>query len=329
MIKKKIAQEIFSQIKKSKKILLALHVSPDADSVASVLAMDLFLERMGKKTKIISFSSLPQRLFYLPGIEKIEILDFRKINFSEFDLFIALDIAAERMITRSQFPKSFPKNFQIINIDHHLTNTKFGDINLVRYLSSTAEILLEIFKVWKIKIDNNLASLLFAGFFSDTGCFQYSNTTAETLVKAATLMKKGASLDENVLYGLRSYSLITLKYWGKVLNNMKLDKTGKFVWSKISRAEKEKLGIDPSEIEMAANNFAPIVKGTEFGIILVEEEENLIRGSLRARRDFDVAKIAVKLNGGGHKGAAGFTLAMSLKEAEKKVLEIARKYIYK
>jgi len=323
---KKVSRKIFSEIKKAKRILLALHVSPDADSVSSVLAMSLVLERLGKKVKIISFSQIPGRLLYIPGTEKVKILDFAKEKFLEFDLFIALDSAQERMITRSSYPKNFPKNFKVINIDHHFTNTKFGDINLVSIISSTAELLYELFKFWKVKIDKKMADLLLLGIVADTGSFQYPMTSRETFLVGAELLQKGASLNETVLYLFRSYNLKTLKYWGKVLQNLKQDKGGKFVWSKISRKEKEKLGIDPSEIEGAASLFCPVINGTEFGIILLEED-GLIRGSLRSRTNFDVSKIAVEFGGGGHREAAGFSLNMSLKEAEKKVLKTARKAV--
>lgn len=326
MINKKIAQKIFSEIKKAKKILLALHVSPDADSVGSVLAMNLFLERIGKKTRIISFSQIPSKFLYLPGTEKIGIADFNSVNFGDFDLFIALDSAQERMITRSRYPDNFPENFKIINIDHHVTNTKFGDINLVGIVSSTAELLFELFGIWKVKIDKKLADLLFLGIFADTGCFQYPLTSERTFLTGADLLSRGASLNETVLHFLRSYNFRTLKYWGKVLENLKEDESGKFVWSKVSKEEKESLGVDPTEIEGAASLFAPIVEGTEFGIILMEEN-GLVRGSLRSRANFDVSKIAEELGGGGHKQAAGFSLNIPLEEAEKKVLEIARKYI--
>lgn len=323
----RIAKEIFLEIKRVSHILLAVHVSPDIDSVASVLALDTVLEKLGKKTRIISFGQIPQRLFYLQGIEKIEHADFGKIDLKDFDLFVVLDCAAERMITRSDYPQKFPEKFKIINIDHHVTNTKFGDVNFIVFLSSTAEILYELFKSWKIKIDKDLASLLFAGIFSDTGCFKYSLTTSDTLRSAADLMDEGASLNNEVLHQFRSYNMNTLKYWGKVLENMELDESGKFIFSKISCQEKEDLGISADDIQEAASLFAPIVEGTEFGIILIEENCNLIRGSLRSRDDFDVSKLAVGLGGGGHKQAAGFSLELPHEEAERKVLEIARKFI--
>jgi len=329
MLNKKTAAKIFTEIKKAKKVLLAVHVSPDQDSIASVLAVELILKKMGKKTKIISFSQISSRLKFISGTDKIETADFSKVNFSDYDLFIALDSAQERMITRSPFPKSFPPNFKIINIDHHITNTRFGDINLVEIVSSTTEIIYKLFNLWEVKIDKKLASLLFYGVFADTGCFQYNTTSKETLRIVTDLMGKGASLNDTVLFTFRSYNIKTLKYWGKVLENVQLDKSGKFIWSTISRAEREALEVEVSEVEGAANLFAPIVSGTEFGIILMEETDDLVRGSLRSRANFDVSQIAVKLGGGGHKAAAGFSLKTDLKEAEKEVLETARNLINK
>ncbi len=328
MIIKTPALKVLSEIKKAKKILLAVHVSPDPDGLSSALAMEKVLKRLGKKTKIISFSQIPPKYAFLPGLEKIETKDFATVNFSEFDLAIVLDAADESKITRSKYPEKFPNNFKIINIDHHVTNSNFGDINLVvKTASATAEVLYEIFKYWKIKVDRQLAVLLFWGIFSDTGCFQYQMTSKRTFEIAADLLLKGANLQECVLYEFRSYSFKTLKYWGKVLDNMQIDESKKVVWSTISQEEKTKLGIDPMEIEKAATLFASIVSGTEFGIILSEESGNIIRGSLRSRKDFDVTRIAVEFGGGGHKQSAGFSLNMSLEEAEKRVLEVARKLV--
>ncbi|RJR24801.1 bifunctional oligoribonuclease/PAP phosphatase NrnA [Candidatus Microgenomates bacterium] len=318
MFLKKESRKVLSEIKKAKKILLSLHVSPDIDSLTSTLSMDQVLRSMGKETKIISFSQIPPKLLDFAGESKIEITDFSKINFSDFDLFIALDSAQERMITRSPYPKEFPNKFKVINIDHHITNNKYGDINLVYPFSSTAELLFWLYKDWGIKINEKLADLLFRGIMTDTGGFQYPMTSSRTFLAAAELIEKGASLDESVLFSLRSYSFKTLKYWGKILNNMQIDESGKFIWSKISAKEREELGVDPTEIEGAASLFAPVVGGTEFGIILNEEGGCLVRGSLRSRKDFDVSQIAVELGGGGHKQAAGFSLEMPIEEAEKR-----------
>ena len=317
------------EIKKAKKILLALHVSPDLDSAASVLAMDLVLKRMRKKTRTISFSQLPAGILAFPGVEKVEVADFSKLDLTDFDLFIALDSAQKRMITRSAWPEKLPRGFKIINIDHHLTNDKFGQINLVSLVSSTAEVIYDLLKLWEVKIDKKLANPLFWGIFSDTGCFQYPTTKPKTLRIAANLMEKGVSFNECVLRVFRSYNFKTLKYWGRILDNMQLDESGKFVWSKLSQEERRELGVDPTEIESAASLFAPIILGTEFGIILHEEAVNLTRGSLRSRADFDVSQIAQELGGGGHKQAAGFSVNLPLLEAEKKVLEVVRKAILK
>lgn len=328
MLNKKTALKILSEIKAAKKILLVVHVSPDPDGICSALAMDLLLRKWSKKTKIISFSQIPAKWAFFPGFQTIENKDFVSVNFSEYDLAIILDAADESKVTRSNFPEKFPKNFKIINIDHHATSSNFGNINLVQNTaSSTAEVLYELFEVWKIKLGKDLAKMLFFGIFSDTGCFQFQMTSKRTFAIATDLLNKGADLQECVLYEFRSYNFKTLKYWGKVLDNMQIDESKKFVWSTMSQKEKEELKLDPTEIEGASTLFAPIVSGTEFGIILNEESGNIVRGSLRSRKDFDVSKIAVFFGGGGHKTSAGFWINATLEEAEKKVLEVARKFL--
>lgn len=325
MLNKKTSDQILQSINQANKILLTLHVSPDGDAVGAVLAMDLFLRQLGKKTKIISYSKIPRNFLYLPGMVDVEIANIAKIDLSEFNLYISLDAADRIMITKSEFPK-IPEKVKVINIDHHVTNTNFGDINLVEKASSVCEILYEFFQKWKVTIDKQMAKLLFLGIFSDTGCFQYPNTSIKIMKVAADLRVKGADLNETILTQFRSYNFKTLKYWGKVLDNMQIDESKKFVWSVVSASEIRDLEIEPEDIDGAASLFAPVTLGTEFGII-IDENEGFIKGSLRSRTSFDVSKIAASLGGGGHKAAAGFTLRMPLDEAVKLVLEKAREYI--
>lgn len=325
MLDKKTAGKILFEIKKANRILLPLHVSPDGDCIGAVLAMDLFLRSLGKKTKIISYSKIPKNFLYLPGMAEVEIANFSKIDFSKFDLLIALDIAQETMITKKQLPQKFLLNFKGINIDHHITNTKFAGINLIdEKTSSCCELVYDLFKYWKVEIDQQTANLLFLGIFSDTGCFQYPSTSSKTFRVAADLLKRGADLNQTVLLQFRSYGFKTLKYWSKVLENMQIDAGGKFIWSKVSREELKQLDIQPEEIEGAASLFCPVTAGTEFGIIL-DECEGFIKASLRSRNSFDVSGFAREFGGGGHKQAAGFILRMPLDEAEEKVLEMARR----
>ena len=325
MLDKTTAGKILTAIKNANRILIPLHVSPDGDCIGSVLAMDLFLRSLGKKTKIISYSKIPKNYFFLPGMAEVEIVDFAKLNLSDFDLFIFLDIGQETMITKNQLPQKFPWSFKSINIDHHFTNTNFSGVNLIdKKTSSCCELLYDLFRYWKVEIDKQTANLLFLGIFSDTGCFQYPSTSSKTFKKASGLIEKGADLNQTVLMQFRSYGLKTLKYWGKVLENMSLDESGKFVWSKVSREELRQLDIQPEEIEGAASLFCPVTAGTEFGIIL-DECEGFIKASLRSRSGYDVSSFAREFGGGGHKQAAGFILKMPLEEAEKKVLEIARR----
>ncbi len=107
---------------------------------------------------------------------------------------------------------------------------------------------------------------------------------------------------------------------------MQIYESGLFVWSKISQKELKEIDVSSGEVGWAATLFAPVVAGTKFGIIL-NEENGLVRGGMRSRGNFDVSRIAAEFGGGGHRQSAGFTLNLSLPEAEKKDLEAAKKYI--
>lgn len=324
MLDQKIAAKIKKTLGKSKNILIPLHLSPDGDSLGSCLAMTRFLEKKGKKASLVSCSEIASSFKTLIGVEKIQITDLSQLDFSQFDLFLALDIAQLSMISRNLANLVLPPKLKIVNIDHHLTNTNFGGINLVDQTnSSTAEMLYELFSDWQEPIDSIMAQLLFLAIFSDTGCFQYPCCSIKTMKIATQLREKGANLNKTVLEQFRSYSFKNLKYWALVLQNTQLDKSGLFTWAKTTLKQREALGIGPGDMQAAASLFCPVTEGTEFGIIL-DEQKGFVKASLRSRQGFDVSSLAVLLGGGGHQLSAGFVLRTSLEEAEKIVLKIAR-----
>lgn len=320
-----IQERIFQEIKKADRILLPLHLHPDGDSIGSTLAFCYVLNKWQKEALPVSSDPPPENFSFLPLINKVKHIDFTEIDLSKFDLIIALDNSSLSRFTNKKLPAAL-KNFSIVNIDHHLTNTKFGQVNLILpKKTSTCEILYDLFIDWQIEIDETLATLLCFGIFTDTGCFRFPNTTSDVFRKTAKLLDLGAPLSEFVFQTFRGLRLKTLKYYGKVLENMKTDEKHKFVWSAVPYEEFKQLDADGSEIQGAANLFCQSVAETKFGLILDERESDVVCGSLRSRTGFDVSKIAKALGGGGHKLAAGFRLEMPLDKAEKKVLSVARR----
>jgi len=320
------SQEILEEIKKAKKILVNCHRSPDADSVGSALATYLALKKMGKEVKVICPDNISEDVKFLPHSEVVEKIDFGKFDFGQWDLFLILDSGSPGMATGKR--EGVLPEIATIVIDHHKTNGKFGRINLVdENISSTGELLFSIFEDWGVEINKDIAQNLLAGIITDTGVFEYPLVTSRTLDIARALIDKGGDRQEIILNIFKNIDFIKVKFWGEILTRMEKDEAG-FVWSAVSHEDFKKSGSPASAKESAASLFAPIVAGTDFGMIMVEEEKGILSVSLRSRGGFDVSKIAEKLGGGGHLSAAGAKVYVSdFDQAVLKVLEAARKVV--
>jgi phosphoesterase RecJ-like protein len=220
-------------------------------------------------------------------------------------------------------------SIKTIVIDHHFSNEKFGKINLIDpERTSTGELLFKVFEDWGVEIDRDIAESLLTGIIGDTGSFQYQNVGEETLRIAATLIGKGANKDKIIYNIYRNIDFKEVKMWGKFIESMKIE--DRFVWSAISLTTYKDFGEYPYAKEDVANLFFPIVKGTDFGIVMVETNENVLSVSFRSRSGFDVSKVAEAVGGGGHKAAAGARIeGVPFEEAVNKVLTAARKHAKK
>jgi len=324
----KQSQEILEKIVSAKRILVNCHQRPDVDSISSALSMCQALKQLGKEVKVICPDEKLSELDFLSCFEEFSKIDYRKFDFSKYDLFIILDSASPEVVTGTK-KVPLPEIHKIV-IDHHVTNTKFGDINLIdETRSSATELLYLLFLDWGINIDKNIATSLLTGILGDTGAFEYHNTTSRTLHVAADLMDKGADKDGILLKIFRTKQMNLLKFWGKVLDKLEVDQSGKFTWCAISFKTFKELGEPQTARESASSLFTRMVEGTEFGIVMLEEEPGMLRASFRARSTgFDVSKIALALGGGGHAGAAGVTVINGgFDESVEKVVETARKFV--
>ncbi len=316
---------ILEKIKKAKKILINCHRSPDADSVGSATALYQALLNFGKQPRIICVDETPSDLRFLPYADKVERVDFTKFPFEAYDLFIAPDSSSWDTISDNK--KIVLPKIAFVTIDHHKTNTGYGEINLVdSKISSTAELLFLVFDDWGVTVNENISMSLLTGIIGDTGAFQYPGVTEQTLKIAGELIKKGASKNKVILNLFRSKEFRMLKFWGEMLNLLKIDEENKFVWVAVPYVTYIKYrGLKGRDT--FASLFAPIVQGTDFGMIMVEEEKNTLFISLRGRTNFDTSRIATSLGGGGHPGSSGARVeSLPFDKAVEKVLETARLY---
>ena len=320
-----IAQAILDALKSSENILLHCHPYPDPDSIGSVLAMSSVLKKMGKNvTPIIGDSKYPENLASLPNREWIISKNYSEIDVKQFDLFIILDSSMPSQVTLLS-EVVFPKNLKTVVIDHHRTNKSFGDINLVDVdSSSTCQILFDLFEIWDLKIDPDMAICLLLGIYADTGGFKYPNANYETLGVASELAKIYPNYHRFV-FDLDNYKQpVELEMTGLALSSLEKYFDGRVVFSVIPFEEIKKRGIQKeSAMEGLIGNTLRSVVGWDLVASLVEAEPNVVTVSLRTRDEnsFDVSKIAMAVGekGGGHKGAAGTTIRLSL-DAAKKVL---------
>ncbi|MCX6705306.1 MAG: bifunctional oligoribonuclease/PAP phosphatase NrnA, partial [Candidatus Woesebacteria bacterium] len=297
----KESAKILKEVDKVKKILINCHRGPDSDSVGSALALSAVLKKFGKDVIIICPSDIPADLSFLNGADSIWRVNFSTFDFSGYDLFFVIDSSTYAMVTGLK--DNDKPSINTIVIDHHISNEKFGKINLVDpNRTSTGELLYKVFEDWGVKIDKVIAECLLTGIIGDTGSFQYQNVGEGTLRIAASLMDAGADKDKIIYNIYRNIDFKEVKMWGKFIESMKIEDT--FVWSAISLSTYKDFGEYPYAKEDVANLFFPIVKGTDFGIVMVETSEEVLSVSFRSRSGFDVSKIAQEVGGGGHKAAA-------------------------
>lgn len=226
----------------------------------------------------------------------------------KYDLIIVLDSTEpERLgISFESNPDLFFET-PVINIDHHPGNDYFGTVNLVDLTAtSTSEILVSLIEALGQKFNENTATALLTGIITDTGSFQNANTTPKSLTIAAQLVAAGARQQEIIKSIYKTRSLTTLKLWGLVLSNMKLESEGRFIWSAISIANFEQVGAGEDESAGVIDELLKTAADVDFALLMTERNGG-IHGSLRSvAKGIDVSSIASAFGGGGHVAAAAF-----------------------
>ncbi|HEY5560148.1 MAG TPA: bifunctional oligoribonuclease/PAP phosphatase NrnA [Clostridiaceae bacterium] len=311
--------EILDIIFKSSRIAITFHVSPDGDSIGSALALTRGLKKLGKDVYIICNEKAPVTFSYLNGVDEID----GNSNYVDRDTqcLIVLDCGDLTRVSAELNLKN--RRYSIVNIDHHLSNSAFGDFNYVdSKASSVGEIIYLILKKLNIALDRQMGEDLYTSLICDTGGFKYTNTTPQTLIIASELIKLKINFNNiyKIIYENKKFERI--KLYGKVIDKMYLAQDKKICIMQLNREMAVDLGIefgDTSDVIAIGMDIDTIEVG-----MLFKETEDGIKISLRSKSIVDVSKIAQKFGGGGHIRASGLTLNLPLEEAIK-VLEDAVK----
>lgn len=312
--------EFRQAVEAAQTVLVVTHVGPDGDALGSLTAVGQALSRLGKEVTLACESDIPARFDYLPVIDRVvRRPDTRVI----FDLLIALDCGDEQRMGEvfTQLPDPKPT---IINIDHHITNTYFGDLNWVADCPSTAEMVYNLFNDLGWEIDRGIAMSLLTGVVTDTLGFRTPNVTPATLRTASALMEAGADLPLITMQTLNLKPLSTLRLWQIGLNQMQIEDG--LMWTSITSRDREMIGYRNDSSSGLVNLLADVNR-VAIGVVLMEMEDGTIRVGFRSRPPYDVAQLAQKLGGGGHPQAAGCTMEGPLAKAEAQIIEMCKQAI--
>lgn len=320
-----IFQQILEKIKKHDSFLVVAHINPEGDAIGSQLAVANLLKRMGKKVSIINSDPVPKNIGFLPGTDEIKLYKDLKNEKVNFEVAIILDSPT---LDRIGEVKDLVEDKFIINIDHHISNCNFGQINFVdEHCSSVGEIIFDLFESSELDIDEESALFIYVAIMTDTGSFRYTNTTAKTHQIAARLLSYNINPKDVFEKVYETKSFATFKLLAEVLTNLKKTEDSKFVWFKITKEmlKRNQLGADCCEDFIA---FVRMIEGSEVVAFLRElDEGNKVKVSFRSKTDVDVNKIARVFGGGGHKAASGCVIEKHIDEAEKMVLEEVKKVL--
>ena len=303
-------------IKNSKKILLLSHMNPDGDTLGSMCAMySMIYHRFKKKADMNVVSNVPYNYKFLPNIDKAE----RYIDKSlVYDLVITLDVAAIDRVLDSKVV--FDKAKCTINIDHHKTNPKFGDYQIIEpEASSCGEVLYNYFKANGWKIDKDSAICLYAAIMTDTGNFKYENTSSNSFRAVADLVEAGAN--PNYIYK-QCYETKTknfVLFQNFCVNKAEFLEDNKIAYTTVYKKDLEKFSAGDDYTDGLAEILRAI-DTTEVAFVVKEVDTKLTKISMRSKKA-DVAEICTKFGGGGHTFAAGCTIKASVKDSIKKLLK--------
>ncbi len=294
---------IIEEILKRDNFLITAHIEPDGDAVGASLAMFHALKLLGKRVCVCLSDFVPPVYRFLPGAGKIE--SNIPPDFSP-ECVVILDCSTLDRVGRLQKQIRLFSPF-VINIDHHQSNTGFGDLSLVRETSATGELVYELIKGLDINPSKEIGMCVYTAILTDTGGFRYRNTTRRSLRIASEIVGLGVNPGEVAERACESYPLERFRVLGRALEGLKMSCDGQVADLVVTRDMFDGDDINPSIVEGFVN-YPREIEGVLVSVFFREKAENQYRVSLRSKGNADVAGVAKTFGGGGHKNASGCTV---------------------
>ena len=303
---------ILEEIKKANSIVLLAHENPDGDAIGSLAAMNLALKELGKQPDVL-IKEYPVTFRFLPGMDEVK----KDSDVESYDLAISLDCANLKLL--NSLGHHFENAKSKIVIDHHGSNTMYGDLNYVDQNSpACAQLLLILFNYYKIEITKDIGTCLLTGIVTDTGGFRYDNTTAETFEFVSALLQKGVKVSKVYQKVFASMSKTKFDLHRIALDRTELLYDGKIAFTYITKEDELKVNSQAGDYDGIVEKLRDI-EGVEVSVFLRETEKG-IKASLRSKDYVNVSELCMIFGGGGHIRAAGCTVPGTIDQVKNQII---------
>jgi bifunctional oligoribonuclease and PAP phosphatase NrnA len=318
---------IIQQFNNGNKILVVTHANPDGDAIGSLIAMGLSLETLNKKITLYCESLIPAVYRFLPEVHRV----VNKIGNLDYDMAVILDCGdLGRVGQAASLVKQIPV---IVNIDHHITNTYFGHLQLIDTSAcATAEIVYRLIKQMGLSFGKAVATSIYTGILADTGSFRFSNTNREAFAICQEMVDIGVDPHNIAQHVYGTYSLSRIKLLNLALDSIELSENGKLSIMTLTQKMFDETNTKPEDVD-GLINYAQRIEDVEVAALIQEHHNgnensrttNRFHVSLRSDGAFDVAAIAAMFGGGGHSSAAGFSIEETLSTVKSRIFSLADK----
>lgn len=303
---------ILEEIDKAESIVILTHENPDGDAIGSSLALYNALKNYGKKPDII-IPELPRTFSFLAGVDEIK----KESEITKYDLAISLDCATIKML--NGFANYFEDAKVKITIDHHSTNTMYGDYNYVNGdAPACAQIVLIALEYFKMEVTKKIGTCILTGIITDTGGFKYSGVTAETFELVAGLLNKGISVSKVYKRVLQTKTRANFELRKIACNRLEFFEDGKIAFTYITKEDEESVNAENGDHEGIVE-IGRDIEGVEVSVFLRQTDKGC-RVSMRSNEYVNVSDVCLLLGGGGHMRAAGCTMQCTIEQAKEKIL---------
>lgn len=322
-----IPEKVVAAVKQSRNVVLFTHTHPDGDALGSLLGLAEILESLGKKVFCFMEEPVSHLYDFLPGQQRTSIKFEEYSDFIETagDDILAIALDCGDVDRLGQWHREFVKISPFIVIDHHQSHKNFGDMRWVEaQRSSTGEMVYELATILGADLSFDSAYNLYVAICTDTGSFRYECTGPRTLHIAAELLERGVKPAEIGSHLYDNYSKERLKLMEMVLSTISMQRSGTIAFMHVSEKMLEESGASLQDVE-GFIDFPRSVRSVKVAVLIKEASKDMVSVSLRAKGECDVAEVAKRFNGGGHRNAAGFRCyGKKIEEVREEVQQVLR-----